>query len=290
MHVSRRVVRYSAAAVATTMAIIYFGIGAGMLDVGGSSADRQFLWVFGALAGGSFLFGATLLVLFDRRWLWIGGLAFQLFVYWAYVDVSKSRTPPFEVWGITLRVIQVLLLLALVYLAWQAPAPTNLQLAQAGARQPLSVGQRMGLALHRGLDKWLSPFGVWVMHRTHGGIAGPWKVNALVLTTHGRRSGRDRSVVLQYFPDGEAMVVVAANDGGAPNPGWYYNLTADPDARVEVKGKTIAVHANQLPAEDAQRWWQRIVELSPDYALYARATTRAFPILRLKPKDSAPSH
>ncbi len=114
---SRRMIRYGAAAVAAIMAVIYFLIGLGVLNVGGSDSDRAFLWVFGALAGGAFLLGALLLVTVDRRWVWVAGLIFQVFVYWAYVDVSKTRTPPFETWGITLRVIQLPLLLALGYLA-----------------------------------------------------------------------------------------------------------------------------------------------------------------------------
>lgn len=114
---SRRTIRYGAAAVAAIMAGIYFLIGLGVLNVGGTDSDRAFLWVFGALAGGAFLLGAILLVAVDRRWVWIVGLIFQLFVYWAYVDVSKTRTPPFEMWGITLRIIQVPLLVALGYLA-----------------------------------------------------------------------------------------------------------------------------------------------------------------------------
>jgi hypothetical protein len=48
-------------------------------------------------------------------------VAFQVFVYWAYFNVSKQRTPPFEVWGITLRIIQLPLLGALVYLAARVP-------------------------------------------------------------------------------------------------------------------------------------------------------------------------
>ncbi len=116
-HLSRREVRYGAAAVAATMAMIYFLIGLGVLDVGGADGDRSFLWMFGALAGGAFLLGAVLLATLDRRWLWILGAVFQLFVYWAYIDISKTRTPPFETWGITLRVIQLPLLAALVYLA-----------------------------------------------------------------------------------------------------------------------------------------------------------------------------
>jgi hypothetical protein len=44
-----------------------------------------------------------------------------VFVYWAYVDVSRTRTPPFETWGITLRFVQLPLLVALGYLAVRGP-------------------------------------------------------------------------------------------------------------------------------------------------------------------------
>ena len=40
-------------------------------------------------------------------------------------------------------------------------------------------------------------------------------IDALLLTTHGRRSGKERTVVLQYFPDGDDLVLAAANDGGS---------------------------------------------------------------------------
>ena len=158
--------------------------------------------------------------------------------------------------------------------------------AQAGNGDPaprVSRRERIGLAIHRGLDRWLSPLGVWVMRRTKGGVARPWKVDALLLTTRGRRSGRERTVVLQYFPDGDAMIVAAANDGGAAHPGWYFNLTAEPAARVEVMGRTIPVRAEELPPDEAATWWGRILERSPDYERYARATMRTFPIIRLVP-------
>ncbi len=121
MRTARRAIRLAGAAVASVMALIYFGIGLGVLDLGGSGSDRTFLLAFGAMAGGAFLLGAILLVRSDRRWVWILGVVFQVFVYWAYIDVSKQRTPPFEVWGVTLRIIQVPLLGALVYLAARAP-------------------------------------------------------------------------------------------------------------------------------------------------------------------------
>jgi deazaflavin-dependent oxidoreductase (nitroreductase family) len=161
--------------------------------------------------------------------------------------------------------------------------PSTASPADGNPTRPISRKERVGLFIHRSLDKWLTPLGVWVYRRTKGGITRPWKVDALVLTTRGRRSGRERTVVLQFFPDGDGMIVAAANDGGASHPGWYFNLTADPAARVEVMGRTIAVRAEELPSDEAAAWWQRILQRAPSYERYARATSRTFPIVRLSP-------
>jgi deazaflavin-dependent oxidoreductase (nitroreductase family) len=156
----------------------------------------------------------------------------------------------------------------------------------------LSPAERIGLFLHRGLDKWLTPLGIWITRRTNGAVTdsriarvlgASRDVDVLLLTTRGRRSGRERTVVLQFFPDGDAMIVTAANDGGTSHPGWYFNLKGDPSARVEVLGRTIRVHAEVLPAQAAADWWQRIVDRDPNYERYARATARQFPIVRLVP-------
>lgn len=127
MQIHRRTVRYVAATVSAAMAFIYFLIGLGVADVGGGAGDRTFMLVFGGAARGAFLLGAVLLALFDRRWMWIAGAIFQVFVYWAYFDVSRTRDPAFEAWGITLRIIQVPLLLALTYLALRPPLRAGLQ-------------------------------------------------------------------------------------------------------------------------------------------------------------------
>lgn len=110
----------------------------------------------------------------------------------------------------------------------------------------LTTRERVSLSLHRGLDRWLSPLGVWVMRRSRGRVAQTWKVNALLLTTRGRRSGRDRTVVLQHLPDGAATIVVAANDGGQSYPGWYGNLKAEPAARDDAAVPHHALDAHHL--------------------------------------------
>jgi len=117
MKPNRTTIRHAGAVVAAVMAVIYFLIGAGVLRVVAPNDDPGYMFVFGALAAGAFLLGALLLMRFDRRWLWMLGAAFQVFVYWGYFSVAPDRTPAFEPWGITLRIVQVPLLIALLYLA-----------------------------------------------------------------------------------------------------------------------------------------------------------------------------
>jgi len=151
------------------------------------------------------------------------------------------------------------------------------------ARPGLSRKERIGLLVHRLSDKWLSPVGVWALRRSKGGLAAKFKVDALVLTTVGRRSGRARSVIVQFFADDDSLIVTAANDGGASHPAWYLNLMAQPDARVEIRGRVLDVRAEELGSRDAIEWWGRIVARAPDYERYARATGRIIPIVRLVP-------
>jgi hypothetical protein len=126
MHLDRRQVRHVGAFASSAMAVIYFLIGLGVLDIGGSSSGEMVdLAAFGFSAGLAFLVIALLLAATDRRWLWVLAAIFQAWVYVIYFSVSGTREPPFEVWGITLRIIQLVLFSVLVYLSWKAPQPTT---------------------------------------------------------------------------------------------------------------------------------------------------------------------
>jgi deazaflavin-dependent oxidoreductase (nitroreductase family) len=105
----------------------------------------------------------------------------------------------------------------------------------------------------------------------------------LVLTTCGRKSGRVRSVPLQHFPDGQSIIVVAANGGLDRPPAWYLNLTASPVATVEVDGRIVQVRATELPEEQAEGFWPRVLGLAPDYERYPKRTSRRIPLVRLTP-------
>jgi hypothetical protein len=105
------------------MALIYALIGLGVLGIGGTSSGESVdLLVFGAGAGSMFLVLSLLLLWTDRRWVWVVAAIVQAWIFVVYVMVSGTREPPFEVWGIVLRILQVPLFAITVILAWKPTA------------------------------------------------------------------------------------------------------------------------------------------------------------------------
>ena len=145
------------------------------------------------------------------------------------------------------------------------------------------LDDRLRTRIEHTVDTRTARFGAWVLRLTRGRAARLWHRRALVLVACGRRSVRERTVPLQYFPDGESMIVVAANSGLPASPGWYFNLMAEPRARVDVDGRTLWVRAEQLSTPEAAESWQRVLSAAPDYARYPRRTSRPIPLIRLTP-------
>ena len=131
-------------------------------------------------------------------------------------------------------------------------------------------------------------FGVWLTRLTKGQASWRiWHRRVLVLTTRGRRTGRTRTVLVQYFPDGDDFVLVAANSGMPSPPGWYFNLEADPRARVEAWGRTYWTEAEEMSPEEAAAFWPRVLEIAPDYERYPRRAGRPIPLIRLRIRTSS---
>jgi deazaflavin-dependent oxidoreductase (nitroreductase family) len=142
-----------------------------------------------------------------------------------------------------------------------------------GARQP-----RSGRLL-----RWVNK---WVMNRARrsGKVMG--RMDALVLTTVGRKTGVERSSPVGYFADPDGGWLIVASAAGAPkNPAWYYNIAAHPDkVKIEMAGRTIPVTAEQLHGSARDAAWERIVTAVPRFAQYEHKTDRVIPVIRLVPQ------
>jgi deazaflavin-dependent oxidoreductase (nitroreductase family) len=106
----------------------------------------------------------------------------------------------------------------------------------------------------------------------------------VMLTTAGARSGRETTVPLLGFEEGEAVVLVASNYGQAHHPSWYHNLRAHPRARIAVRGTWRDVVAEEMDGPERERYLAVATEIYPGYPRYeARAAPRRIAVFRLIP-------
>lgn len=106
----------------------------------------------------------------------------------------------------------------------------------------------------------------------------------VMLTTTGRKTGRERRTMLTApVVDGETVVLVASYGGDDRHPAWFLNLREHPDVTITMNGKTRPMRARVASAEEKERLWPRVTEAYKGYAGYQRRTDRDIPLVILEP-------
>jgi deazaflavin-dependent oxidoreductase (nitroreductase family) len=106
----------------------------------------------------------------------------------------------------------------------------------------------------------------------------------ILLTTTGRKTGKDRTWPLVGLPvESGGWVIAGSNGGHDAHPAWYLNLQVNPAAMVQEGRRHVKVLARDAsPAERAEHW-SRFVDLLDTYAEYQAATDRQIPVVMLEP-------
>lgn len=129
-----------------------------------------------------------------------------------------------------------------------------------------------------------------VAYRMLGG-AGPlgrnFGMRNVILTTRGRRSGKDRPAPLYAFEDGDRIVVIGSNAGRANHPAWVENLRADPRATVRIGRQVRSVRAREADGAERERLWALAVDAFPGYARYQQRAARRIAVVVLEPDADA---
>ena len=121
---------------------------------------------------------------------------------------------------------------------------------------------------------------VRLYRETDGEHGYNWRgTTILLLTTNGRRSGRQRTTPLIHRTDDDRWVVVASKGGAPDHPDWYKNLEANPDATIQVKGEQIPVRAETAQGDDREHLWRLMTEAWPGYDRYQQRTQRQIPVV-----------
>ena len=107
----------------------------------------------------------------------------------------------------------------------------------------------------------------------------------LLLTTTGRRTGKETTTPLIYQPDRENLVIVASKGGAAKHPGWFLNLEKNPEVGVQILGDKFRARARVAEGEERERLWKLMNEAWPHYEEYQVKTDRKIPIVVLERLD-----
>jgi proline iminopeptidase len=119
---------------------------------------------------------------------------------------------------------------------------------------------------------------------TDGDVGHDWMrgTKTLLLTTKGRKTGNPTTTPLIYAQVGDDYVIVASKGGAPAHPGWYRNLTKDPDVQVQVRGDVFDARARTATGEERERLWETMMEQWPDYNVYQARTDREIPVVVLQ--------
>lgn len=119
--------------------------------------------------------------------------------------------------------------------------------------------------------------------RTNNGRVGGQFAGAdlLLLTTTGAKSGQPRLSPLAYLTIDGKMLIVGSYAGAPKDPAWVHNLRANPRAHIEVGTDAYDVTARELPSQERDELYAKVVAVAPGFGEYQAKTTRVIPLFEL---------
>jgi deazaflavin-dependent oxidoreductase (nitroreductase family) len=128
------------------------------------------------------------------------------------------------------------------------------------------------------------------LYRLTGGHVGLWRAKpnrwgTLRLTTTGRRTHQDRSVILGYLEDGPNLIALAMNGWADGEPAWWLNLQAHPNAEVALADGPRPVRARAATGAERSRLWAKWREVEPNLDAYAALRPSQTALVIFEPRD-----
>jgi deazaflavin-dependent oxidoreductase (nitroreductase family) len=128
-----------------------------------------------------------------------------------------------------------------------------------------------------------SPLDPLIFKATNGRFTsmGPPAMPMLSLTAIGCKSGEPRSVQLACIERGGDFLVVASAMGQQQHPAWRYNIEANPEVQVQIRGERFTARAQVLTDSEKEVVWQEIRQAIPQMNVYQTRTDRNIRVFRL---------
>ena len=104
-----------------------------------------------------------------------------------------------------------------------------------------------------------------------------------VVKTKGAKSGKIRYIPLMLVSYQEGVILVASLGGADVHPSWYWNIKANPEILVYLKGKKLNLLAKQVSDQKKAELWTLICSFYPPYDAYQKRTERNIPVFNCQP-------
>ena len=133
----------------------------------------------------------------------------------------------------------------------------------------------------------------WAVHRalyraTGGrrGLRPPTDKTYGMMRIHtiGRKSGTARTAILGYIEDGSNLFTLAMNGWGEPEPAWWLNLQAHPDATIDLPDGPRGIHARAADGEERDRLWAKMRRIEPRIDAYATRRPNETAVVVFEPR------
>ena len=106
----------------------------------------------------------------------------------------------------------------------------------------------------------------------------------LRLRTVGRHTGEERIAILGYIEDGSNLVTKAMNGWAAPEPAWWLNLLAHPDAMVDLSDGSRLIRGRAATEDERPRLWASWAVYNKKQDAYAALRSRQTQVVILEPR------
>jgi deazaflavin-dependent oxidoreductase (nitroreductase family) len=103
----------------------------------------------------------------------------------------------------------------------------------------------------------------------------------VLVTSLGAKTGKLRKTPLMRIEHDDAYALVASQGGAPTHPVWYHNLVAHPLVELQDGPVKKDYQVRELSGDERATWWERAVQVWPDYASYQERTDRIIPVFLL---------
>jgi deazaflavin-dependent oxidoreductase (nitroreductase family) len=123
-----------------------------------------------------------------------------------------------------------------------------------------------------------------IYRASNGKVAGSMGGRQVsLLTTTGRRSGKQHTTPVMAFPHDGGLVIIASNGGSDRMPSWYHNLSAHPQVTIQTGPQVQTMTARTASPDEKAQNWPGIVAAAKNFGNYQTKTSRDIPVVILTP-------